>query len=190
MLHDPINGIIQLRDLPLCVRTSASIAAFCLNVLATPPEINDIRGLDMLSIKYLLFYIERLHVHLYDTTNGVPVLQHQNHIIMHMHSMAYTLDRATNLIVHHLNTQQRSLLMPRFRPTAFNHITDAFYNTLNPPTCPIETTCAVAIIYSLKLYYLTHCRNFYNRDIELEDTISILNIYLPLQRKLSPLPLL
>ncbi|KAI2508284.1 hypothetical protein MHU86_6089 [Fragilaria crotonensis] len=54
MLMDTINGTIHLRDLPLCVRTSATISAFCINTLADPPELNIIRGLDKHFIHHIL----------------------------------------------------------------------------------------------------------------------------------------
>ena len=66
----------------LCIRTSATLAAFCRNILAAPPELEDIHGLDMFSIKHLLLHVELLHMHLDDMVNGVPVLQYPTHIIL------------------------------------------------------------------------------------------------------------
>ncbi|KAI2491684.1 hypothetical protein MHU86_22892 [Fragilaria crotonensis] len=47
-------------------------------------------------------------------------------------------------------------------PRAFSDIDDAFHD--DPPDCPMETRCAVAIIYALRLLYITHHRNYFSRD--------------------------
>ncbi|KAI2508341.1 hypothetical protein MHU86_6015 [Fragilaria crotonensis] len=64
MLMDTINGTIHLRDLPLCVRTSATISAFCINTLADPPELNIIRGLDKHFIHHILRHVIRDHMYI------------------------------------------------------------------------------------------------------------------------------
>ncbi|KAI2508283.1 hypothetical protein MHU86_6088 [Fragilaria crotonensis] len=66
------------------------------------------------------------------------------------------------MVVQHLNDQQRSQFLPRRTPRAFSDIDDAFHD--DPPDCPMETRCAVAIIYALRLLYITHHRNYFNRD--------------------------
>ncbi|KAI2496943.1 hypothetical protein MHU86_17584 [Fragilaria crotonensis] len=131
MLMDTINGTIHLRDLPLCVRTSATISAFCINTLADPPELNIIRGLD----KHFIHHILRHH-------EAHPQSRYQ-------HGRP-TPQRAT-----------RSQFLPRRTPEAFSDIDDAFHVTLQTVRWK---RCAVAIIYALRLLYITHHRNYFNRD--------------------------
>ncbi|KAI2494847.1 hypothetical protein MHU86_19689 [Fragilaria crotonensis] len=70
--------------------------------------------------------------------------------------MIHTLNRATNLLTQHFTDEQRSLLTFGI-PDKYYDITRDFYE--NPPYCPMETTCAVGLIYALRLYYITHHRH-------------------------------
>ncbi|KAI2496560.1 hypothetical protein MHU86_17952 [Fragilaria crotonensis] len=164
MLMDTINGTIHLRDLPLCVRTSATISAFCINTLADPPELNIIRGLDKHFIHHILLHVIRNHMYIDELISGtnIPLLNVRPDKLLLLRSMKHTLNRATNMVVQHLNEQQRSQFLPRRTPRAFSDIDDAFHD--DPPDCPMETRCAVAIIYALRLLYITHHRNYFNRD--------------------------
>ncbi|KAI2500358.1 hypothetical protein MHU86_14101 [Fragilaria crotonensis] len=164
MLMDTINGTIHLRDLPLCVRTSATISAFCINTLADPPELNIIRGLDKHFIHHILRHVIRNHMYIDELISGtnIPLLNVRPDKLLLLRSMKHTLNRATNMVVQHLNEHQRSQFLPRRTPRAFSDIDDAFHD--DPPDCPMETRCAVAIIYALRLLYITHHRNYFNRD--------------------------
>ncbi|KAI2492224.1 hypothetical protein MHU86_22318 [Fragilaria crotonensis] len=164
MLMDTINGTIHLRDLPLCVRTSATISAFCINTLADPPELNIIRGLDKHFIHHILRHVIRDHMYIDELISGtnIPLLNVQPDKLLLLRSMKHTLNRATNMVVQHLNDQQRSQFLPRRTPRAFSDIDDAFHD--DPPDCPMETRCAVAIIYTLRLLYITHHHNYFSRD--------------------------
>jgi hypothetical protein len=164
MLLDTINGTIQLRDLPLCVRTSASISAFCINTLADPPELNIIQGLNKHYIHHILrrFISNHLYINKMIYGTNIPLLNVRPDKLLLLRSMKHTLNRATNMVVQHLNKQQRSQFLPRRTPRAFSDIDDAFHD--DPPDCPMETRCAVAIIYALRLLYITHHRNYFSRD--------------------------
>jgi hypothetical protein len=67
--------------------------------------------------------------------------------------MIHTLNRSTNLLFQHFTDKQISLLS-FWTPTHFSNLTDDFYDA--PPTKPMETCCAVGLIYALCLYYITH----------------------------------
>jgi hypothetical protein len=67
--------------------------------------------------------------------------------------MIHTLNRSTNLLIQHFTKEQNSLLSFR-TPTHFSNLTDNFYDA--PPAKPMETRCAVGLIYVLRLYYITH----------------------------------
>ncbi|KAI2514023.1 hypothetical protein MHU86_407 [Fragilaria crotonensis] len=114
MLMDTINGTIHLRDLPLCVRTSATISAFCINTLADPPELNIIRGLDKHFIHHILRHVIRDHMYIDELISGtnIPLLNVQPDKLLLLRSMKHTLNRATNMVVQHLNDQQRSQFLP------------------------------------------------------------------------------
>ena len=161
MLMDTINGTIRLRELPLCVRTSTTIAAFCITALADPPELDTIRGLDKHYVHHILRRVISNHqdidvmIH-----NNIPLLNVPPNKLLLLRSMKHTLNRATNIVVQHLNDQQRSQFLPRRTPRAFSDIDDAFHD--DPPDCPMETRCAVAIIYALRLLYITHHRNYFD----------------------------
>ncbi|KAI2510454.1 hypothetical protein MHU86_4027 [Fragilaria crotonensis] len=130
MLMDTINGTIHLRDLPLCVRTSATISAFCINTLADPPELNIIRGLDKHFIHHILRHVIRDHMYIDELISGtnIPLLNVQPDKLLLLRSMKHTLNRATNMVVQHLNDQQRSQFLPRRTPRAFSDIDDAFHD--------------------------------------------------------------
>jgi hypothetical protein len=70
--------------------------------------------------------------------------------------MIHTLNRSTNLLFQHFTDEQNSLLSFQ-TPTHFSDLTDNFYDV--PPTKPMETCCAVGLIYALRLYYITHHRH-------------------------------
>ncbi|KAI2504147.1 hypothetical protein MHU86_10261 [Fragilaria crotonensis] len=93
---------------------------------------------------------------------NIPLLNVRPDKLLLLRSMKHTLNRATNMVVQHLNEQQRSQFLPRRTPRAFSDIDDALHD--DPPDCPMETRCAVAIIYALRLLYITHHRNYFNRD--------------------------
>ncbi|KAI2513989.1 hypothetical protein MHU86_373 [Fragilaria crotonensis] len=118
MLMDTINGTIHLRDLPLCVRTSATISAFCINTLADPPELNIIRGLDKHFIHHILLHVIRNHMYIDELISGtnIPLLNVRPDKLLLLRSMKHTLNRATNMVVQHLNEQQRSQFLPRRTP--------------------------------------------------------------------------
>ncbi|KAI2510992.1 hypothetical protein MHU86_3464 [Fragilaria crotonensis] len=130
MLMDTINGTIHLRDLPLCVRTSATISAFCINTLADPPELNIIRGLDKHFIHHILLHVIRNHMYIDELISGtnIPLLNVRPDKLLLLRSMKHTLNRATNMVVQHLNEQQRSQFLPRRTPRAFSDIDDAFHD--------------------------------------------------------------
>jgi hypothetical protein len=67
--------------------------------------------------------------------------------------MIHTLNRSTNLLIQHFTDEQNSLLS-FWTPTHFSNLTDNFYYA--PPAKPMETHCAVGLIYELRLYYITH----------------------------------
>ncbi|KAI2491524.1 hypothetical protein MHU86_23026 [Fragilaria crotonensis] len=163
MLMDTINGTIHLRDLPLCVRTSATISAFCINTLADPPELNIIRGLDKHFIHHILLHVIRNHMYIDELISGtnIPLLNVRPDKLLLLRSMKHTLNRATNMVVQHLNEQQRSQFLPRRTP---EHSATSTTRSTTTPDCPMETRCAVAIIYALRLLYITHHRNYFNRD--------------------------
>ncbi|KAI2499698.1 hypothetical protein MHU86_14779 [Fragilaria crotonensis] len=147
MHDDMVNGIIQLRDLPLCVRMSATLAAlFCINVLSDQPELGDIRGHNLPHGKSLSNHVTKYHIYLDQTRHdSTPQLQHQP--IFKLRSMVHTLNRATNLVIHHLNDQQRSQFQPRNQHlSTFPAFSMAFLDDYVHTTHPMETRrCAVAI---------------------------------------------
>jgi hypothetical protein len=164
ILDDPTNGSIHLHDLPLCVKLSNTITAFCLTFLAAPPEVNHIRDITLVYMKHTSLYITRLHYH-----PGFDALQLPRDHIQYVRSMRYTLNRATNLLHQHFNDEQRSLLTLG-TPTRFYDLTPDFYLDDEPPCHPMETQCAAGLIYALRLYYLTHHRhtnngNFRGREL-------------------------
>ncbi|KAI2495757.1 hypothetical protein MHU86_18732 [Fragilaria crotonensis] len=109
-------------------------------------------------------HVIRNHMYIDELISGtnIPLLNVRPDKLLLLRSMKHTLNRATNMVVQHLNEQQRSQFLPRRTPRAFSDIDDAFHD--DPPDCPMETRCAVAIIYALRLLYITHHRNYFNRD--------------------------
>ncbi|KAI2501249.1 hypothetical protein MHU86_13193 [Fragilaria crotonensis] len=166
---------------------SATISAFCINTLADPPELNIIRGLDKHFIHHILRHVIRDHMYIDELISGtnIPLLNVQPDKLLLLRSMKHTLNRATNMVVQHLNDQQRSQFLPRRTPRAFSDIDDAFRR---PPDCPMETRCAVAIIYALRLLYITHHRNYFNRDHGLAEHYFYPDHLFAIAKKSSQLP--
>jgi hypothetical protein len=63
--------------------------------------------------------------------------------------MIHTINRSTNLLFQHFTDKQNSLLSFR-TPTHFSDLTDDFHDA--PPAKPMETRCAVGLVYALRLY--------------------------------------
>ncbi|KAI2491442.1 hypothetical protein MHU86_23132 [Fragilaria crotonensis] len=150
-LDDPLNGTIHLRDLPLCIEISTTIAAFCLNFLAAPPEVHHIRDITSSDMKPISRHITLRHQM---PSPNSPLYSRDDKF--YLLGMIHTLNRATNLLTQHFTDEQRSLLTFGI-PDKYYDITRDFYE--NPPYCPMETTCAVGLIYALRLYYITHHRH-------------------------------
>ncbi|KAI2511661.1 hypothetical protein MHU86_2727 [Fragilaria crotonensis] len=150
-LDNPLNGTIHLRDLPLCIKISTTIAAFCLNFLAAPPEVHHIRDITSPDMKPMSRHITLRHQMPSPTS---PLYSRDDKF--YLLGMIHTLNRATNLLTQHFTDEQRSLLTFGI-PDKYYDITRDFYE--NPPYCPMETKCAVGLIYALRLYYITHHRH-------------------------------
>ncbi|KAI2497647.1 hypothetical protein MHU86_16834 [Fragilaria crotonensis] len=150
-LDDPLNGTIHLRDLPLCIEISTTIAAFCLNFLAAPPEVHHIRDITSPDMKPISRHITLRHQ--MPSPNSPRYSRDDKFYLL---GMIHTLNRATNLLTQHFTDEQRSLLTFGI-PDKYYDITRDFYE--NPPHCPMETQCAVGLIYALRLYYITHHRH-------------------------------
>ncbi|KAI2495895.1 hypothetical protein MHU86_18593 [Fragilaria crotonensis] len=149
-LDDPLNGTIHLRDLPLCIEISTTIAAFCLNFLAAPPEVHHIRDITSSDMKPISRHITLRHQMPSPNSSVFPRRQvlptrHDSHS-----EPCYQL---ANPAFHRRTT----LLLTFGIPDKYYDITRDFYE--NPPYCPMETTCAVGLIYALRLYYITHHRH-------------------------------
>jgi hypothetical protein len=147
-LEDPTNGPIHMRDLHLSVRLSNTITAFCLKFLADPPEVNQVRDITLPYMRFTLRHVTRRHEPTLFNPSRVPCND-----LQYIRSMIHTLNRSTNLLFQHFTDEQTSLLSFR-TPTHFSDLTDDFYNA--PPAKPMETRCAVGLIYALRLYYITH----------------------------------
>ncbi|KAI2505925.1 Mitochondrial protein [Fragilaria crotonensis] len=149
-LDDPLNGTIHLRDLPLCIEISTTIAAFCLNFLAAPPEVHHIRDITSPDMKPISRHITLRHQMPSPNSSVFPRRQvlptrHDSHS-----EPCYQL---ANPAFHRRTT----LLLTFGIPDKYYDITRDFYE--NPPYCPMETKCAVGLIYALRLYYITHHRH-------------------------------
>ena len=157
-LNDHVNGTIRNRDLPHCVMISNTIAAFCLTYLATPLDDLHIRDITLRHMKYTLVQITLHHQNLAaNQLRPGPLFHHRTETdIWHAKSMFHTLNRATNLVINHLDDDQRSEYIYG-HPTSFE---DASYGFFDNNDLPMSPACALGIIYALRLYYLTHCRNY------------------------------
>jgi hypothetical protein len=153
-LEDPTNGPVHMRDLHLSVRLSNTITAFCLTFLADPPEVNQIRDITLPYMRFTLRHVIRRHESTLFNPSRVP---RKN--LQYIRSIIHTLNRSTNLLLQCFTDKQNSLLS-FWTPTHFSDLTDDFYNA--PPAKPMETRCAVGIIYALRLYYITHHRHTLN----------------------------
>ena len=101
MLDDPLIGSIHLRDLPLCVELSNTIAAFCLNFLAAPPEVDQIRDITSLHMQPTSRHITKKH-----RTPDSNYSRLSRDEKLYLLSMTHTLNRATNLLVQHFTDEQ------------------------------------------------------------------------------------
>jgi hypothetical protein len=143
-----------MRDLHLSVRLSNTITAFCLTFLADPPEVNQVRNITLSDMRFTLRHVTRRHKPTLFNPSQVPC----DHL-QYIRSMIHTLNRSTNLLFQHFPDEKNSLLSFR-TPTHFSNLTDNFYDA--PPAKPMETRCAVGLIYALRLYYITHHRHTQN----------------------------
>jgi hypothetical protein len=147
-LEDPTNGPIHMCNLHLSVRLSNTITDLCLMYLADPPEVNQICEITLPYMKFTLRHVIRR----YKTTNFATSRLPRNNL-QYIRSMIHTLNRSTNLLTQHFIDKQNSLLT-FWTPTHFYNLTSDFYD--EPPANPMETRCAVGLIYALRLYYITH----------------------------------
>jgi hypothetical protein len=157
-----INGAIHLRDLPLCVRTSTSIASICLNYIRAPPNIQ--RRLRDLNAFHLDHTFDTLIAAMddFETTRDQDVID----------CLYNTLSRATNLVTNHLTDQESANMHPTNLPRTFKQLIDNDSSTL------LSESCACALIYALKTIFLVHHRNYPSTDTYLpnyyaSDLISI-----------------
>ena len=109
-LNDHVNGTIRNRDLPHCVMISNTIAAFCLTYLTTPLDDLHIRDITLRHMKYTLVQITLHHQNLAaNQLRPGPLFHHRTETdIWHTKSMFHSLNRATNLVINHLDDNQRS----------------------------------------------------------------------------------
>ncbi len=146
--EDPTNGPIHMRDLHLSVRLCNTITAFCLTFLADLPEVNQICDITLSYMRFTLRHVIRRHEPTLFNPSRVPCND-----LQYICSTIHTLNRSTNLLLQHFTNEQYSFLCFR-TPTHFSDLTDDFYDA--PPAKPMETRCAVGLIYVLRLYYITH----------------------------------
>jgi hypothetical protein len=137
-LEDPTNGPIHMRNLHLSVRFSNTITVFCLTFLANPPEVNQICDILLPYMQFTLHHVSRRH----ESTNFATCQLPQD-------NLQYIRECDPH------SEEQNSLLTFR-TPIHFSNLTNDFYN--EPPVSAMETQCAVGLIYTLRLYYITyHC---------------------------------
>ena len=138
-----VNGPIRVRDLPLCVRTSASLAAFSLNYLRAPIDVQR-------RLRDLTPYHTDHTLDILVTTIEASTTDIEAHVI---DCLLNTLNRATSLLLTNLTPQELSEL-PEPAPTTFKELHDAETATI------FTESCACSIAYALRLIYLTHHRNY------------------------------
>ncbi|KAI2491699.1 hypothetical protein MHU86_22874 [Fragilaria crotonensis] len=148
ILHDDKNGPIRLRDLPICVNTSITIASFCLNYLDAPPAVNYIRDINR---HHLFWYFYSINNRSLQITRAPYHMGRPLSDILSVECMTHTLNRATYLLLAHLRSPQRELF-PQNLPSSFNDLDD--------DQSEIMSKCATAFIYALRMMYLVHHRNY------------------------------
>jgi hypothetical protein len=97
------NGPIRLRDSPICVNTSITIASFNLNFLDAPPAVNQIRDLNR---RHLFWYLTAIITRSNLITRAPYHRARPMSDIISVECMTHTLNRATNLLLAHLQPEQ------------------------------------------------------------------------------------
>ncbi|KAI2514153.1 hypothetical protein MHU86_46 [Fragilaria crotonensis] len=158
ILHDDKNGPIRLRDLPICVNTSITIASFCLNYLDAPPAVNYIRDINRHHLFWYFYSINSrsLHITRAPYHMGRPLSD-----ILSVECMTHTLNRATYLLLAHLRSPQRELF-PQNLPSSFNDLDD--------DQSEIMSKCATAFIYALRMILFPKSTTFRKLPYFIQDT--------------------